>query len=105
MLSGLDFEDSEQSTVHAYSEAAGSDDDEEAAGSDDDEEVDLALELSRLGSQREPRLRGARARGRRGAAPRPAAVRGGGAPGAAEGEAAAPVEKSRVTLVRVASNR
>jgi len=26
MLSGLDFEDSEQSTVHAYSEAAGSDD-------------------------------------------------------------------------------
>jgi hypothetical protein len=43
MLSGLDFEDSEQSTVHAYSEAAGSDDDEEV----DDEEVDLALELSR----------------------------------------------------------
>ena len=40
MLSGLDFEDSEQSTVHAYSEAA---------GSDDDEEVDLALELSKLG--------------------------------------------------------
>ena len=35
MLSGLDFEDSEQSTVHAYSEAA---------GSDDDEEVDLPSE-------------------------------------------------------------